>query len=222
HGTFAEAIFEDSDQNIWMGSFANNGILQYDGSEFTHHEPMPGVIGVYVTSFAEGPNGHIYAGGLTQSQNRYSIARYDGNEWSTWTPDSTEEIDPMEIASDSDNNLWFSGDSLMKWDGQNVTQIAYPREDFYTSSSHIEPDPEGNIWITYGNEVWVYNTTSSKWLNPLSELENRAYIIKHDNQGNTWIGTYSGGIYQFKRSQAVPNESEKEIPESFTLEQNYP
>lgn len=221
YGVFEEAIFEDSNQNIWMGSYSANGILQYNGSEFTHHDTTAGVIGIYVTSFAEGPDGNIYAGGYTPEE-YYSVAKFDGEEWTSWSPDWSERFDPMEIASDADRNLWFTGDSLMKWDGESLTEIAYPSEDFRTSSYHMEPDPEGNIWIAQGGAVWVYNTTSEEWLNTLSELETPAYDIEHDNQGNTWIATYRGGIYQFNRSQTVPTEPEKEIPESFTLEQNYP
>ncbi|WP_416221599.1 hypothetical protein [Rhodohalobacter sp.] len=35
-------------------------------------------------------------------------------------------------------------------------------------------------------------------------MEYSPYDIEHDNQGNTWIGTYRGGIYKYKRDQAVP------------------
>ncbi|MDZ7756245.1 hypothetical protein [Rhodohalobacter sp.] len=62
YGTFTETIFEDSEQQIWMGSYAANGVLQYDGSEFTKHDTLDGVIGEYVTSLAEAPNGDIIAG----------------------------------------------------------------------------------------------------------------------------------------------------------------
>lgn len=224
HGTFAETIFEDSQENIWMGSYSNNGILQYDGSEFIHHDTLDGVIGQYVTSLAEGPEGDIYAGTLAGSSQSH-LARYDGSEWANWTPDSSESFYSGEIASDLNQNIWMMGDSLLKWDGEELTEYAYPQEEFPQWAYHIEPDPEGNIWLGTANDVYVFNIEEEAWRHPFHGEEGGApYIIKHDNTDNTYIGVYLGesGIYKYSRQSALPTEKGPEVPEQFTLEQNYP
>lgn len=213
-GPFVESILEDTDGNIWMGSFNGNGILQYDGESFIHHEAVEGVIGDYVTSLAQGPDNNIYAG------TDLGIAKYDEENWSLWTPDSTEEINSSEIAADKDQNIWMIGDSLMKWDGDVLSQYAYPEGHEITNVHHIEPDPNGNIWIGGYKIVYIFNIETETWA--YHSLVQAAVIIKHDHSGNSWVGTYSGGLYKFNTLNALPIEESATSPTQFSLDQNYP
>lgn len=211
YGEYVEAIFEDSQGNIWFGAFDwknidnPGGILKYDGSNFTVFDETDGIIGVNVTAFGEGPNGNIYA-----ATNAGALV-YDGSSWSEFAVDGQTGVGVGELASDANGNLWISsGGAIKKWDGSTWTTFD-SSDGFMGWTTHIEPAADGSIWLA-GARIQVIRDGNVFDMTPPG-YSSTSYVITHDDQGQTWVGTYGGGVYKYEMSEGLAIESIADYPD---------
>lgn len=211
YSDFAETIFEDSQGNVWFGAWdwkdANNdgGILMYDSSNFTVFDDTDGIIGNNVTAFGEGPDGTIYA------STDAGVIEYDGSSWSEFSVDGQTGVGANELASDNNNNLWIDTDgTIKKWDGSNWT--TYDDSDGYIGrTTHIEPADDGSIWLA-GKKVQVIRDGHVLNMTP-PDYNTTSYVITHDDEGQTWVGTYGAGLYKYDMSEALAIDSIVDYPD---------
>jgi ligand-binding sensor domain-containing protein len=210
---FEEIIFEDSEGNIWLGAWdwknknKEGGILKYDGSSFTVFDDSDGLIGENVTAIGEGPDGNIYASTFA------GVAVFDGSSWSEFTVDGQTGVGANELAPDADNNLWIDTDgAIKKWDGSNWT--TFDESDGYMGrTTHIEPAPDGSIWMA-GAKIQVIRDNMLVDLTPNAEYPGTtSYVITHDDDGATWVGTYGNGLFKYEMSQGLTIESVSDYPD---------
>jgi ligand-binding sensor domain-containing protein len=213
HTDYAEAIFEDSEGNIWFGAWdwknkdKEGGILKYDGSDFTVYDDSDGLIGENITAIGEGPDGNIYASTFA------GVAVFDGSSWSEFTVDGQTGVGAGELASDADGNLWIDTDGAIKmWDGTDWT--TYDDSDGYMgATTHIEPAPDGSIWMA-GQRVQVIRDGTLVDVTPNAEYPGTtSYVITHDDNGATWVGTYGYGLFKYEMSEGLVIDSIDDYPE---------
>lgn len=209
---FSEAVFEDSNGNVWFAAYDSSGVLKYDGSSFTHYssENSNLIASPYYFAFGEDPNGNIYVASYD------GVAKFDGTTWSEFNVDGNTGMPAIEMASDGDNNLWIDtydpnlGGVLKKWDGSNWT--TYTASDGYMGyTTHIEPADDGSIWLA-GAGVQVVRNGSIFDMTP-GGFNRTSYVITHDDQGQTWVGTYGDGLYKYDMSEALAIESITDYPD---------
>ncbi|GEM_PF-3408436 len=211
YGIFQETIYEDSEGNIWLGSYNGDGILFYDGNEFVHYSTSHAGIDRFVTSITEDADGNI----ITAGKDR--LGKFNGKTWSEWIPDSARNINAREIAFDYKNELWIANkDSLLKWDGNHVSAFAYP-DSLSFNIYHISPDRHGKIWLNTTIGTLVFDNGIWRQANNVFSL-----ITHHDRHGNTWVGTIYHGIFKFDTEHITSVEQVVGTPSNINLDQNYP
>jgi ligand-binding sensor domain-containing protein len=208
---FVEAAFEDSQGNIWFAAFDSAGVVKYDGTNFTNYSSEnSGVLAAqFYTAFGEGPNGDIYVASPA------GVSRFDvsSESWSEFAVDGQTGTHVNELASDHNNNLYFDiGGTIKKWDGS--TWTTYDISDGYMGwTTHIEPAQDGSIWMA-GAQIQVIRDGNIYDLTPATEYGSTiSYVITHDDQGQTWVGTYGNGIFKHEMSEGLTIESVTDYPD---------
>ncbi len=99
------AIFQDSNDNIWVGSYDGTGIDKFDGTDVTIYSFADGIANLHIRysgAIAEGSDGTLYFG------TNFGVAVFDGLEWTSIAlaaglPDEVVRS----IIEDTDGNLWI-------------------------------------------------------------------------------------------------------------------
>lgn len=204
---FVEAAFEDSQGNIWFAAYSNAGVLKYDGTTFTHYGSDAGLAGTAFTAFGEDASRNIY---VSSNQGVYT---FNGSNWSEFSVDGQTGVRANEMASDADGNLWIDTNRMIKmWDGS--TWSEYTQEDGYMGwTTHIEPADDGSIWLA-GYKVQVIRDGKFFDMTPSAEYSGySSYVITHDDNGTTWVGTYNNGLFKYEMSEGLAIESIVDYPD---------
>lgn len=116
------------------------------------------------------------------------------------------------IFKDNDSRIWLSTYSA------GVYTFDYLKHGFKTIKSEkgnknslkrnvvcdILEDSDGKIWFATNNDLSIWNKDSNTW-NYILDSKNVMKIYE-DSKQNIWAGTYSSGIYQFRKNgQLVKN-----------------
>lgn len=214
---FVNTIFEDHDQNIWLGT-ANKGLMQYIpdlttqgistnmlNGRFKFFNAKQGLNYNRVNSIISDRENNIWIGtdlGLNQ---------YRGERFLLFDQDDGL-VNSMvwSILEDSKGNLWFGTDGgIIKFympsakDSVSSYSNKFEVKNFTSenglspaSISSIYEDKIGILWITtYGGGINKFNPENGKVeiLTRKDGLPNNALTsITEDNEGNFWLGTTKG------------------------------
>jgi IS1 family transposase len=216
NGHFEECIYQDSNGNIWLGSYSGDGILKFDGTDWIHFPHSVGISGQMVLSIGEDINGNIYA------SSNLGLNIFDGNSWTNFIIPNNTEAYISEIFYDSEGNTWFSPyvNGFYKYDGANWSH--YSIEDGAIDyCEDITEDIYGNIWFGGGNEIVKYDGASwTKYTiedGLISASAGSIYAIYADSRGDIWTGTYRGGISKLEQ-EPPPNVDWTVNPADFAFE----
>lgn len=193
------SIFEDSDHNIWLGSW-EEGVCKLTAT----NDRNPGFKvershwGKIVSSFVEKPAGHIWVATYT------GLSTYDSHlkRWSDVTP---ENLTITHIHDSGETGrLYFSSwdNALYEFTWTSRPADAASRILFKGNSPIYRIQGAGDKLIigTWGEGVKTFDRTQGKAHNmPGTDEIDATFVnaIHKDNVGNIWIGSYGKGLYKY-------------------------
>jgi ligand-binding sensor domain-containing protein len=155
-------VLAASDGKIWLG-FGNQSYAEaayFDGTNFINFTEADGFTPKTTREIVEGPNGEIWYACSN------GIAKYQNGTWNSYTiEDNNIPLTEIRtIAVDNSGTAWFGGSQqvgidtlkIFNFDGTNFTEHTL---DFTANSdvNYMTFDRNGNLWISTGNAIVVYN-----------------------------------------------------------------
>ncbi|WP_161889732.1 hybrid sensor histidine kinase/response regulator transcription factor [Pontibacter russatus] len=205
-----QAIYEDKDQNMWIGTHGDGIAMVSNLKERFIH-------------FQHGKT----AGGVEGDISYYGIcADNEGNLWLGTDADGiykdklNKDTDKPTIAlegkailcalQDKSQNLWFGSyaQGLFLYNKETDSFVNFrhaPADNTSLGGNDVRvvfEDSKHNIWIgTNGGGLNLFDkeTQTFKNFNPSNSslTSNDVRAIAEDKKGTLWIGTYGGGLYRF-------------------------
>ena len=217
-GIYVWAIYEDSNYNIWVGTYGGGlNLLDKTSGTFVRFQHEPGnsnsLLNNEVCTIAEDHEGFLWIGtnrGISRFNPQYqSFQNYSHDPQD---PHSIDQGQVRKILVDQQGNIWLAalqGLSVYSPLKDNFVHIEHDENDPY-SLSHNEvwsayADNHGVLWFgTYIKGINIYHPSYTSFLhyklkssdpNGLSGKIIRAF--QEDDQGNIWIGIDQGGLNYF-------------------------
>ncbi|MCP5107863.1 MAG: response regulator [bacterium] len=198
-GNQVNAIFEDSQQNLWIGTAAGGACIYKQGT-FQTFTTADGLSGNNITAFCEDRHGNVWIGTHGKGVNRFR-----GGVFSVYDSQTGMGLRSDIVASlfeGREGCLWIGteGGGLERLKDRNFDVM-----DRDSGLSHhlvfpILQDAAGDIFIgTEGGgvnrlskgKITVYDTTTG-----LSS--NQVMTMYKDREGALWVGTLGGGVNRVK------------------------
>ena len=152
---FANSVFEDSKNNIWIGSMG--GALKYNYNSLKIYSAENGLSSDAVQSIAEDMWGDIWIG----PHGGKDMGRFNGSSIELVTMHTDYDTDHvMDIMLDKSGALWFGlvSAGAVKYNGSFMRQ--YVKSDGLTDPSvmSLYTDSKGNIWLgSLSSGVFTYS-----------------------------------------------------------------
>lgn len=180
--------WQDKNGNYWLASW--EGIVYYDGKQFTNITLKEGLRQFHVFSILEDREGHLWFG--TIGAGAYY---YDGKTFSNITTKNGIAGDAIDcILEDSNGNIWFGTDKGASCYNRKSIANFTTREGLSGNFVHtIMQDKTGKIWLGTDGGVSCYNGKSfTVFRNEKGQPFNNVRSIIEDRKGNIWIGSQDG------------------------------
>ena len=200
NGNFEECIYEDETGNLWFGSYDDDGIVKFDGTNWTYFlSEIPNFNG-RVYSICGGSNSSIYI------STDYGIKKYDGTSWTEFSLPDPNLWTP-EIFYDSQENTWFAtyNNGFYRHDGNNWDFFSL-EEVTLDYCNDITEDQNGNIW--FGGRHHIVKFDGTNWTpytadDGLACAAGFVYSIYADSNGDIWTGSNSSGVTKYSDPSLV-------------------
>jgi ligand-binding sensor domain-containing protein len=194
--SITRSMTQDAQGNYWFASW--QGIIRYDGQNFTNMTLMNGLQRFHVFNSRATRNGEIWFGTI-----RGGVYRFDGQSFRHYTTRDGLSDNWVEwIFEDNTGNIWLGGnEGLNRFDGQKMTHITGPGNQKLYEVHSITQDKAGNIWVGTGDGVWIYDHqkfTEFKLADGESLSNTRSVIT--DRSGNIWMAGATG-LYRYDGKQ---------------------
>jgi hypothetical protein len=161
------SILRSRDGALWLG-LRNDGILRWDGNEWTHFGEAqgvgPGSGDRRIRSLLQDRNGTIWA-----ARNDQGLLRFDAGQglWQRITV-IDEDAPIRTIAEFANGELWAAGDGLVAYSkdgGQSWTRVGSATDEIGASIFGMVQDASGRVWIgAYDGGMSVYENGHWKQL----------------------------------------------------------
>jgi signal transduction histidine kinase/ligand-binding sensor domain-containing protein len=191
----ARSVFEDSNENLFIGSFGAFGFNK-NGS-LTHQWESPQ--DVIVTSINQDKNGKIWFA------TDYKIYQFNGSEAKSFSNITSLFDDKKATVAalffDNQNNLWMGGKTgILKISKDGQKQIFTTKDGLVNDwTIRITQTRNGDMW--FGTLGGLSILRDGKFTNYTIEnglSNNSVRAIYEDADGTVWIGSYGGGISRFR------------------------
>lgn len=196
------SIFEDSQQNIWIGSW-EEGLFKLtpDKTRSGKYNATEFLSGYIISGFVEKPKGYIWIGTY------FGYFLYDINK-NQWIKTEFKNVAVTQFLDYGEKNAlwcstWSSGLLKIKWEGarpSNVTSVNKYKEKEFSSFFRLTQGTENNLYAgTWGDGLKIVNTTK-EGTSAQSKINLDASLINclyRDKYNNIWIATFGKGIYRF-------------------------
>jgi ligand-binding sensor domain-containing protein len=185
-------ILQDRKGIFWFATW--QGIMSYDGKQFTNHTLKGELRRFHTFSIFEDSSGNLWFGLIGGG-----VYKYDGRTFTNYTTeDGLANNDVLCMAEDKDGNVWFgTDDGVSRYDGSSFTSFTTLDGMGGHSVNSIIQDKHGMLWFgtRYGvvSDVSQYDGKSFKVFTgpPGSTFTNVRSIIE-DKNGDIWIGGQTG------------------------------
>lgn len=193
-------IFQDKSGFIWIGT--NQGLVKYNGIEFTVFANDNSHSNTLVTAIAQDSSGMLWIG----YQNG-SINLFDGENFSPFMPEegrSSVEISNFLISKS--NSIWFTtyGEGVYYWGGKNRKRVYNINTDDGLLDNYAYSITQGegaNIYIATDKGICVYDTTKNAIVDSITMTDGLPdNIVKHlcfTPDKKLWIAMEDGGICSY-------------------------
>ena len=187
-------IFMDSQNKIWL-VVRGEGVLRFDGSNYTSINSSKGVKNNEIDNIVEDASGNIWFG--TDA----GISKYSGDAVINFTKEQgIIDKSIRSIVQDDKGYLWFAGnsDGLSRFDGVHFLNYGKPQGLPSSMFWSLETDFKGNLWLgTYGDEpgngLLKFDGRSFVTFSKDQGLPSDViYFIHHDSSGTLTLATAEG------------------------------
>lgn len=195
-------IVEDKAGNLWFGT--SEGLLKYDGKEFTTFSKEEGVQKEEIWGVTIDKKGLVWVGSTG------GIRYFNGEEFISFSlPISrVENANPMlsdklvfKIVEDRNENMWFvtDGNGIFKFQKEEFIHLTADNNLTDNHVADILEDKKGNIWIGtfYGGVSKFDGETYTNFTKDGTIAGVEAYNFYEDSQGNIWFTAEGYGVYRY-------------------------
>lgn len=205
----AQVIFEDSQTNLWVGTYA--GLHRWDGRQFRRLR-LAGLNQGHVRALCEDRAGNLWIGNSTRG-----LARLAPNGELTWYDASAglKSYNIRAIVEDAAGTIWVSAPprGLYRLVGDQFESLLKDRWAGANSIHALLPDPDGGLWITtYGKGLFFFKDgVFRQWSMRAGLPDLNLHGIAADEAGNLWIGS-NRGIFGCARKNLLDYQTESSAP----------
>lgn len=202
-------IMQDRNGIFWLATW--QGIVSYDGQQYTNHTLKSGLRRFHVFSVLEDSSGNLWFGTIGGG-----VYRYDGKTFANFTTqDGIANNDVLCMMQDNAGNIWFgTDDGVSLYNGKSFTTFTTVDGIGGPSVNSIIQDKNGTLWFgtRYGmvSDVSQYDGKSFKlFSNPIGTPFSNVRSILEDKNGDIWIGGQTG-LFRYN-GQTITSVSTKFI-----------
>ena len=185
-------VLQDRKGVFWFATW--QGIMSYDGKEFTNHTLKNGLRRFHTFSALEDSSGNLWFGSIGGG-----VYKYDGRTFTNYTTeDGLSNNDVLCMTQDNAGNIWFgTDDGVSRYNGKSFTNFTTLDGMGGHSVNSIIQDKNGILWFgtRYGvvSDVSQYDGKTFKLFSKTNgtPFSNVRSIIE-DKEGNIWIGGQTG------------------------------
>lgn len=157
HHNVILSLIEDTQGNIWFGSFSHGGVSKYDGGKLTHYPLKDGYGDGMISSIYEDSRGNIWIG-----TRNTGIWKYDGSEFKNISVGSkSDQIAMATFLEDSEGTIWvasYARKGIYQYNGTAFEPFVFDKSEALVDIKCMVEDDKGNIWFggRYGI-LWKYD-----------------------------------------------------------------
>jgi ligand-binding sensor domain-containing protein/DNA-binding CsgD family transcriptional regulator len=209
-GNVVKTIFEDRDNQLWVGLFQNGlELFRAETGNFQHiGSPNSGTNSLRTSniwSIDQRKDGKLWIGTVGYGLIVYDPQNNISQNYSPIADDekSIAEINIMKVFMDKDDNVWLglANNGLDRWDDQQEAFIHYQhdRENPSSLSNNevrcIFQDSKDRIWIGTeggGLNLWLGEGQFKRFTKVDGLIANSVMGVIEDDNGLLWISTFEG------------------------------
>lgn len=197
------AMFEDSHQNLWFGTY-NNGLYKWDktSGKFSFFDIKNGLSNNWISTISEDNEGNIWVGtwggGISRFESNGEITIFDSDNGlkdnKIWCIENDREGNVL-VGTNENGLMIYKGEAFVNYTTANG--LINPQV------WAVEQDRDGRYWFGTNDGITVINsviTTPGSITHYTYEnkslVSNQLRFIKEDKNGDIWIGT-DGGVQQY-------------------------
>ncbi|MFC0049436.1 two-component regulator propeller domain-containing protein [Rheinheimera tilapiae] len=224
----ATALAQDQQGFLWVGT--QHGLYRFDGQQIKAYQADPAKTNTmsadWVSSLLVDRQGILWIGTRYGGLNRFNPATEQFNRVPLPTlPGEQQQVETSVVYQDPTGELWVGtyGGGLLRWDPDNarLETVALPLPLNELDSLYINAlfrDSSGYLWIGTGNAPlrnrsvlqggairWHPQQGHKQLLSVHSSALTTAAVtaIAADAQGQIWLTSYGGGLYQFDSASGI-------------------
>jgi hypothetical protein len=204
HNCSMNTIIDGSIYKIWRGNSENSFAVGYNGTIISHDgiewSKMTSGTQIKLSDIWGLSENDIYAVGADMSTLDNVVLHYDGASWSHLPTDQNRKVGVWGTAPD---HLFFTGDGVRTYDGEDYHLIDWPSDIPYIFSHSIRGTAINNIAVA-GEFGLVLHFNGSDWKGYPQLLDFSATALKAVSVTNNSIfavglSNYQGIVYHGKR-----------------------
>lgn len=209
-----QAVFEDKNKNIWLGTFGNGiNIIPHKQPKFKlikHIPTNPTSINFNkVWGICEDKDGHLWIGTDGKGLNKYNFKTKEAIHYlPSNKKGSLSDNAVLSALCDSKGRLWFGtyAGGLNRYSSKTNTfetiEIGKDKTIGTNDIRCIHESEDGYIWLgTNAGGLVKLNPNTNKFESVFVESENAGAFdiraITEDNNSGLWLGTYGAGLFYY-------------------------
>lgn len=186
-------IFEDSNNNIWLGVWSST-IIKYDrDNNFKVFPKTP--VSSLVASFFEDSNKRIWIGGVQK------VGYYENNEFAVFDKFTDwGNLYVNAITGDKNGGIWFGSNAKLVRYADNQIKVFTTADGLPdTFITSLLTTKDGKLWVGTKRGLAVFENEKFQAFTDQDDL-NYEFVrsLYEDADGTLWIGTYDTGLIRYK------------------------